>query len=386
MALLAHGADNNTTSGPAFKALVPNGLDALRILTESAIRQCLRKTSQGGMLRLNTKLGPRRTTKMAESYEDRIRTLRKTKQLHPVVEARLVALLRRAFPDSATIPEVSAIPGGRNDLLQYFFDGRRVVIEIFGSASQVPQDLRLLEQCDAAVKIAVLLDREVDNSVATEYFRKKPGAFPYIWLRHVLEERWTPITLARLRELIDERHSVTQLRRLLATGSGAAVDRVMRGVLSRVGVKLAGNKVRSLAQLTGKEVLALKILATIKNMGMPVEQLRSLYQWLVLSVEHAIEIVGCGFQAFLISDLASRHAIWSDGDLADDLIIGASDVPKAHVVVCLNPIVNDFFVQHGMKKSDLRFHFFHGYAEFVEKVVPKTWKRKTKRKAGEVGA
>jgi hypothetical protein len=28
VALLAHGADNNTTSGPAFKALFPNGLDA----------------------------------------------------------------------------------------------------------------------------------------------------------------------------------------------------------------------------------------------------------------------------------------------------------------------------------------------------------------------
>jgi hypothetical protein len=28
MALLAHGADNNATSGPAFKALFPNGLDA----------------------------------------------------------------------------------------------------------------------------------------------------------------------------------------------------------------------------------------------------------------------------------------------------------------------------------------------------------------------
>jgi hypothetical protein len=32
VALLAHGADNNTTSGPAFKALFPNGLDALPYL------------------------------------------------------------------------------------------------------------------------------------------------------------------------------------------------------------------------------------------------------------------------------------------------------------------------------------------------------------------
>jgi len=28
VALLAHGADNNTTTGPAFKAVFPDGLDA----------------------------------------------------------------------------------------------------------------------------------------------------------------------------------------------------------------------------------------------------------------------------------------------------------------------------------------------------------------------
>jgi hypothetical protein len=28
VSLLAHGADNNATGGPAFKALFPNGLDA----------------------------------------------------------------------------------------------------------------------------------------------------------------------------------------------------------------------------------------------------------------------------------------------------------------------------------------------------------------------
>jgi hypothetical protein len=91
---------------------------------------------------------------MTDSYEDRVRSLRKAKKLHPEVERRLVKLLRMAFPESPAAPEVSAVPGGRNDLLQYFYDGRRIVLEVFCSASQVPQDLRLLEQCDAAVRIA----------------------------------------------------------------------------------------------------------------------------------------------------------------------------------------------------------------------------------------
>ena len=128
-----------------------------------------------------------------DQYKENIFTLRSAKQLHGAVEIRLASLLARAFPGSAAVPEVVGTLGGRNDLIQYFFDSRRVVFEVFCSKSQVPQDLRLLEQSEAAVKIAILIDADVDHEVSSEYFHKKPDAFPFVWLRWVMVPRWESI-------------------------------------------------------------------------------------------------------------------------------------------------------------------------------------------------
>ena len=66
--------------------------------------------------------------------------------------------------------------------MQFAFNGRRVVFEFFFSPSQVPQDLRLLEQAKADVKIAILLDSAINSKLADEYFHKKPDHFPFLWL------------------------------------------------------------------------------------------------------------------------------------------------------------------------------------------------------------
>jgi len=307
---------------------------------------------------------------MTDSYEKQTKKLREGRKLHSAVEDRLVALLKKGFPEAVAVPEVSAVLGGRNDLLQYFFDGRRVVFEIFCSAGQTPQDLRLLEQCDAAVKVAILIDREIDPEVARQYFRKKPHAFPFLWLRQVLDEGWETITLARLHEIIDENHSVVRLRRLLIGTHADAVSEAMELVLGSLESRLETPQHPTARAPTGKQVLALQVVKLIKDNGIPVERLRSLFHWLCESIEYAIEIVSCGFQAFLITDLESRHAVWSDGDLADDLIVCSSDSPKAQIVVCMNPIINGFLMDHGYGKRELRFHFFHSYAEFIERIIP----------------
>jgi len=89
-----------------------------------------------------------------EDYRERVLDLRRARRLHPEVLSRLVTLLTIAFPDATAVPEVNATLGGRNDLIQFFHDGRRTVFEVFATASQVPQDLRLLEQCEADAKIS----------------------------------------------------------------------------------------------------------------------------------------------------------------------------------------------------------------------------------------
>jgi hypothetical protein len=96
-----------------------------------------------------------------DSYREKLLALRANKRLHSAVQSRLAELLLEAFPSGVSASEISAVVGGRNDLIQYSFSGRRIVFEIFCSKSQVPQDLRLLEQCSAAVRIAVIIDRDL---------------------------------------------------------------------------------------------------------------------------------------------------------------------------------------------------------------------------------
>jgi hypothetical protein len=130
---------------------------------------------------------------------------KKEKRLHSRVAERLSGLLKRLYPDSSPLPEVGGILGGRNDLIQFFPNGRRVVFELFATVSQVPQDLRLLEQSTADVKIAILLDGQINPDLAKEYFRKKPDHFPYLWLSDVLMPERESTCLEQLREMIESR-------------------------------------------------------------------------------------------------------------------------------------------------------------------------------------
>ncbi len=123
-------------------------------------------------------------------FEEEVKRLKRSKQLHQTVEKRLSNLLTRLFPESCAVPEVSGVLGGRNDLMQFFPNGGRAVFELFASPSQVPQDLRLLEQSAADVKLAILLDREIDPKLADRFFHSKPDSFPFQWLSQVLMPKY----------------------------------------------------------------------------------------------------------------------------------------------------------------------------------------------------
>ena len=132
-----------------------------------------------------------------------VKKARRDKSLHSSVEERLLGLLVRLYPDSCPVREVTGVLGGRNDLIQFFRNGRRGVFELFASVSQVPQDLRLLEQSNADVRIAILLDQQINPKLAREYFRKKPNHFQYVWLSQVLMPERESKCLNQLREMIE---------------------------------------------------------------------------------------------------------------------------------------------------------------------------------------
>jgi hypothetical protein len=114
-----------------------------------------------------------------ERFSDWVTTSLPKHQVHSAFQNALRSLLLAEFPNTTAIPEVYAVAGGRNDMVQYTQDGKRAVFELFCSPSQVPQDLRLLERVDAHWKVAVLLDEQVNTELAANFFRKKPEGLPF---------------------------------------------------------------------------------------------------------------------------------------------------------------------------------------------------------------
>lgn len=156
------------------------------------------------------------------------------RRLHPDAERKLKSLLSRLYPDDIVVQEVSGVLGGRNDLMQFAFNGRRAVFEFFFTPDQVPQDLRLLEQAKAEVKVAILLDRSINPAVAEEYVRKKPEHFPYLWLSELMMPSKEGECLIRLREIVDENAPVHRLRRVLSLKGGNIVEELLGKELEHI--------------------------------------------------------------------------------------------------------------------------------------------------------
>jgi hypothetical protein len=309
-------------------------------------------------------------------YRDQVLNLKRTRRLHPEVLSRLGTLLKIAFPDATAVPEVSATLGGRNDLIQFFHDGRRTVFEVFASESQVPQDLRLLEQCEANAKIAILIESTVDSRVSTEFFRKRPNHFPYLWLRVILEPQWQNATVSLLRELTDDNRNIQRVRRLLASPYGPLFDDALRKIIDRLEQRIPRRDGDSpTTPLNGYQRGALLVIAAIRDLGVPIDKLRALYAWLADAIEFAFEIAACGAHPFLITDLKGRNAIWSSGDIADCLFLAPAEKEAAEILVDLHPVINRIREAYGFEKREVSWTFFHTYAEQIGKIIP-AWEMK----------
>lgn len=319
-----------------------------------------------------------------QEYRDFVSSKKNAKRLHSVAEQRLQSLLKYLHPDAYPASEVGGVLGGRNDMMQFFFNGRRVVFELFFSPSQVPQDLRLLEQCSADVKIAILLDYEIDPKLSDEYFHKKPDHFPFLWLKQLFLKDREVECMARLQELIDEDAPVIQLRRILSTPVGKHIGHQLVEQFQKLERQLGinPNTAPKLEELSLADLIVMYIISRINKLGVPANRLRGLKAWLDNSIEHGIHLVVAGFQAFLITNLDGRHAIWSDGDLADDLILGAERDDNAYVVMCLNKVINDFWEVVHLPRKELDWHFFHTYREHIGKIIPR-WGMETQTEADE---
>lgn len=308
--------------------------------------------------------------KQAKEYDDFVQMAKKAKKahgLHSPVEKRLASLLSRLYSNDCIVPEVSAVPGGRNDLMQFSFSGRRAVFELFFSPSQVPQDLRLLELADADVKVAILLDQEINSKLAEEYFRKKPNHFPYLWLSDLMLLGQEEICLMKLCELVDEDFPTNLLHRILSLAEGKKFELSIRRFLKRIEAEVTNGKAEGNKhqKLTGGEYIVLQIINKISKLGIPTNRLRSLDTWLQENIPYAIMLVDCGLQVFLKTDLMGHYTTLAAGDFADDLIVGKENNDRAYLVICLNKIINDFLDANGHGRKPLQFHFYHTSQEQI---------------------
>ena len=221
------------------------------------------------------------------------------------------------------------------------------------------------------VKIAILIDEAVDEKVSREYFRKKPDAFPFLWLRMIIDPGWENYCIGRLRELTDEKQVITHMRELLASPVGEMSSKIMQEQIDHI--KEISNmeknsKSLDLSKITGVQLACLLVIHRVKKLGIPSEKLHSFIAWLPRVMPRAFELVTLGFQAFIITDLKGNHALWSDGDLADDLFLAADKKPEANIVICLNDPVNKIYDVMGFERREVKFHIYHGYLELSDKI------------------
>jgi hypothetical protein len=119
--------------------------------------------------------------KLSSEVIEQIKEKRRSQLLHGEVEAKLIAMLERVIPQYYPVKEPQGLAGGRNDLMLFEFSGRKILFEVFATASQVSRDLRILDKTKADAKIAVIIDPEIDNRVIERFLKENPeNNYPYI--------------------------------------------------------------------------------------------------------------------------------------------------------------------------------------------------------------
>ncbi|MDQ3779313.1 MAG: hypothetical protein M3354_02020 [Chloroflexota bacterium] len=169
-----------------------------------------------------------------------VKTLRQTRRLHPQLEARLQLLLDKAHVRGFALPEGWGLAGGhRSDLVAYLHERRVLHFEIFGSASTVHRDVNILLMSSADVRVALLMDREVDPRVADGYFRVvADNRFRWYWLSLFLDPANEALAVQTLGDLLQEAQQIGGP--LVAQRPAVSIYPATGAPFSRAVVRVAG--------------------------------------------------------------------------------------------------------------------------------------------------
>lgn len=282
---------------------------------------------------------------------ERLRVLRKQKQLHTEVTHRLDSLLQLVLPELHSVPEIQGLPGGRNDLIAYDFRGQSIVFEIFATSSQVSRDLLILERTRATYKIAILLDKEVDPKVLEQYLRQNPESpYPFLFVSEFFEKPPYKVCL-KLRELIVADEEANFRRILLQKITTKDVGQEFQNH----GVSCLSNADIHEGKVTYSKVLVTLVLKKCFKLGVKRQHLITLGKWLseVKTLEFLFLKLDLGFNMLLYTDLDENIGFFSDVEIAD-WIRAADCFDSANVILSMNATVRELEEKYA-KKLKYRF-------------------------------
>lgn len=272
----------------------------------------------------------------SSDYVEWIRDIRKQKLLHTEVEERLISLLDHIVPDYHPIKEPQGLAGGRNDLMLFEFSGRKVLFEIFASKSQVSRDLRILDKTKADIKIAIIIDQDIDRDVFNKFLMENPeDNYPFLFIGELFESDPTNCYL-KLKELIlgDD---LARVRRILQTRFKA---QDFYTALRSNGVEVLTKEDIASGDITYLRVFVTILINNLLKMGISPKRVDNLGKW--LSQQDLLQFILmkmiAGMNVLLYTDLDENMAIYSDIEITD-WIRAMHLLSDAYIIVPLNPIV-----------------------------------------------
>lgn len=274
--------------------------------------------------------------RQSADYSDVIREIRKAKRLHTIVENRLIEIVERILPDYHSVSELQGLAGGRNDLMLFEFSGRKVVFEIFATADQVSRDLLILHKTDASVKIAIVIDKDVDGTVLARFLKENPDTnFPFIFIGELFDG--------------DSIECSLKIKELITGDEDAKFRRMLRSKIKREdfleackrdGIDIILPQDISTGNISFSSVFVSLLLNKFVHMGMQKNALKKLLRWFSNPelIEYVLIRVDLGLNMFLYTDFDENMGIYSDQEWLDWIRIGY-EFSKSYAYISLNALL-----------------------------------------------
>jgi hypothetical protein len=283
---------------------------------------------------------------LSDTYINWVKEQRKAKKLHTIVEKKLISILSKLAAEFEPIPEPQGLAGGRNDLILFRFDGKKVLFEIFGSKSQVSRDLRILDNTKADVKIAVLIDKEVDKGIIDKFLKENPeNNYPYIFIGELFENDLLEYSKYKLKELI-YRDEESKWQRITAKKIKLNTKEFQK-TINELGIEIISKEDIEQGKITLKKVITTRILSRINSIGLKREKQINILSWLSdeKTIPFLMSQLDLGLNVFLYTDCQDEIGFYSDVDLVHYLRIGY-EFSEPYLLISMNSLIYELIEKY----------------------------------------